>query len=341
MQHTAICGQSGTAKHEAFAELIQFDMAASHGLLLVDLDGGATGTLLATAPASRIDDVVLIDFGDTEFPPAYNPLAGLGGVSNAAAADNLVNAIKAISGYDGMATPDMDRTVYNSVRAVMDRPGGTLLDMYRMLVNDQMRQEVASTITDPLVANYWREQFDKLDQRDQAFITKSTINKLEPFLADARIRNTLCQNRPLIDLGRALEGRKIIVIHVPQSIYGMTKARMVAGLALSQFVSLAQARRGLLPFHVHLPQVSHFPKATIQQMLATLGGCNVSVTLGFDFLAELGALQDAIVGNVGNWLIFRMGLKDAGKLQKLFPWDNTIAEINELNRSELHMVIPF
>lgn len=341
MQHTALCGQSGTAKHQLFAELIQFDIFADHGLLLIDLDGDATQMTLATTPASRIDDVILIDFGNGEFPPALNPLAGFDGALGAVAADNLVDTIRAISGYDSMATPDMDRTIYNTARAVMDSRGGTLLDMYQMLINDQARQEIGSTVSDPLIAGYWRDQFERLDRRDQAFVTKSTINKLEPLLADARIRNALCQNNPLIHLRKATETRKIVIVHIPQSMFGANKARMLAGLVLSQFLSVAQRRRGLLPFHAYLPQIRHFPGATIQQMLATLGSRNVSVTLGFDYLDGLGPARHAIMGNVGNWLIFRMGLKDAEMLQELFPWDNTANKIHELNRSELHMIVPF
>ncbi|MEO1700932.1 MAG: hypothetical protein AAFR71_02685 [Pseudomonadota bacterium] len=340
MQHTAVCGAPGTAKADALATLVQADIAAGCGLLQVDFDGDATKLLLASTPASRTNDVVLIDLADVDYPAAINPLAIGDDSLKAMAADNLVDTIRAIAGYDTMATPDMDRTIYNSARAVFDLRGGTILDLYKMLVDDETRERVVQATSDPIIAGYWREQFARLDPRDQAFVTKSTINKLEPFVADARVRNVLCQHKPLIDLGAALAQRKIICISIPLSIFGVTKARLLGGLLLSPVIATLQRRRGLLPLHVHLPNARYIPPAMLQSMLATLGARNVSLNLGFQYLNELGSSRDPIIGGVGNWLIGRMGLQDAETLEMMFPWDNTTAKIHELNAAELHLIRP-
>ena len=111
MQHTAVCGAPGTAKADALAALVQADIHAGHGVLQLDFDGDATTRLLASTPASRIEDVVLIDFGDVDYPAAINPLAIGDDSLKPAAADNLVDTIRAIAGYDAMATPDSSRPV--------------------------------------------------------------------------------------------------------------------------------------------------------------------------------------------------------------------------------------
>ena len=340
MRHTAVIGQAGSGKANLLSQLIQFDIEADHGLIQFDLDGDATDTVLALVPERRVKDVVLIDLSDTEHPPAINPLAGTKSDYDTVIADHLVDAFKSIAGYDQMATPDMDRTIYNAARAIIDLPNGTILDMYRMLISEEARARIVKSVRDPIVKAYWNEQFARLDPREQAFITKSTVNKLEPFVSDRRIRNALGQGRPLVNLKQAIENRKIILIKIPQSEFGLNKAKTVAGLLLAQFFSVAQRRKGLLPFHVYLPQCQHLSGSTLHQMLATLGARNVSITLSFQYLHQLGKLKEAVFGNVGNWIMFRVGLTDAIELEKLFEWDNTRKYLYELNFMEIRLVTP-
>ncbi len=341
LRHTAIIGQAGTGKANLLNQLIQFDIDADHGLIQFDLDGAATNTVLALVPEHRIKDVVLIDLSDVDHPPAINPLSGSGTDYDSVIADHLVDAFKSMAGYEQVATPDMDRTIYNAARAIIDLPKGTILDMYRMLVSDEARGQIVRSTRDPVVRAYWQDQFAKLDQRDQAFITKSTVNKLEPFISDRRIRNALGQGRPLVDFKLAIEHRQIILVKIPQSEFGLNKARTVAGLLLAQFFSIAQRRKGLLPFHVYLPQCQHLAGNTLHQMLATLGGRNVSITLSFQYLHQLGKLREAVFGNAGNWVIFRVGLADALELEKLFEWDNTRKFLYELEPGEARVVTPY
>lgn len=340
-RHTAITGQAGTGKANLLSQLIQFDFENDHGLIQFDLDGVATDTALALVPEKRIKDVVLIDLADTDYPPAINPLAGTKSDYDTVIADHLVDAFKSIAGYEQMATPDMDRTIYNAARAIIDLPGGTILDMYRMLVFETVRERVVKRVCDPVVRSYWQEQFGRLDPREQAFITKSTVNKLEPFVSDRRIRNALSQSNPLVDFKRDIENRQIILVKVPQAEFGLNKAKTVAGLLLAQFFSIAQRRTGVLPFHVYLPQCQHLSGMILRQMLATLGHHNISITLSFQYLNQLGKLREAVFGNVGNWIIFRVGLADALELEKLFEWDNTRKYLYEMAPFEARVVTPY
>jgi DNA helicase HerA-like ATPase len=171
MRHAAIIGQAGSGKANLLSQLIQFDIGADHGLILFDLDGDATDTALRLVPERRIKDVVVIDLSDTEFPSAINPLAGTGTDYDTVIADHLVDAFKSIAGYDQMATPDMDRTIYNAARAIIDLPNGTILDMYRMLISEEARARIVKSVRDPIVKAYWNEQFARLDPREQAFMT--------------------------------------------------------------------------------------------------------------------------------------------------------------------------
>ncbi|MGI9350169.1 MAG: hypothetical protein ACR2O3_01290 [Rhizobiaceae bacterium] len=192
-RHTLIIGQSGSGVSNLTVQQIQNDIEADAGIFLVDLDGSVTDTILSQVPKRRIRDVVLLDLADTEFPVAINPFHGTGTNYDATIADMFVDAFKSIWGYEDAATPDMDRTIYNTARATLDFPGGTILDMYRMLVSEEARTKLAATVKDAVVRHYWQETFPSLDAKEQGFVTKSTVNKLERFVSDARIRNCLGQ----------------------------------------------------------------------------------------------------------------------------------------------------
>jgi len=339
-RHTAVIGQAGAGKTNLVNQLIQFDIEADLGLIHFDLDGSDTETILRLVPERRIKDVVLLDFADTQYPVSINPFAGTGSDYDTVIADQFVDAFKALAGYEGMATPDMDRTIYNAARVVIDLPGGTILDMYHMLIDEAARDRILVHTKDRVVRSYWREQFAQLDRREQGFITKSTINKLEPFVSDRRIRNALGQGRPKFDMRTAIESRKIVLVKIPQSEFGLTKAKTMVGLLLAQFFAIAQRRKGLLPFHVYLPESQHFANATLLQMLSTLGQRSVSITLSLQYLGQLGKLREAVFGNIGNWVMFRVGLTDALELEKLFEWDNTRKFLHELAQFEVRVSTP-
>ncbi|MGI9350168.1 MAG: hypothetical protein ACR2O3_01285 [Rhizobiaceae bacterium] len=120
----------------------------------------------------------------------------------------------------------------------------------------------------------------------------------------------------------------------------MGKAKTVAGLMMAQFNALAQQRKGLLPFHVYLPNSQHIMGSMLAEMLATLGQRSVSLTLTCQYLDQLGKYQSAAFGNIGSWAIFRVGLTDALELEKLFEWDNTRKYLYELGYLETRILTP-
>lgn len=340
LRPTFIIGQTQTGKSNLTNLLIQQDINDNRGILHIDLDGTDTHTILSLIPERRIKDVILIDFADTDFPVPVNPLEGTGTDYDATIAEHQVDAFKSIWGYGDTTTPDMDRIIFNAATAAIDLPSGTILDMYGMLASETMRTSIAPTIRDAIVRNFWEKHFANLSAKDQQAMTKSSVNKLERFVSDARIRNALGQNRTRFDFRKAIESRKIILISIPQNLYGLGKAKAVGGLLLAQFFGIAQRRKGFLPFHVYLPDCHHLAGQTLKQMLSTIGKKSVSITLSCQYLDQLRDLKSTVFGNVGNWFIFRVGLVDAVTLEELFDWNNTKRFLYELSQYECRTLLP-
>lgn len=339
-RHTMIIGQGGAGKSNLTNQLIRHDIENDVGLFHVDLDGTDTDTILKLVPKRRIKDVALLDLSDTDFPVAINPFVGTGSEYDATIADMFVDAFKSIWGYEDTTTPDMDRTIFNAARATLDFQGGTILDAYNMLVSEEARTKIAASCKDEIVRDYWREIFPAMDQRQQDAVIKSTVNKLERFVSDIRIRNVLGQSRSLFDFKSAINERKIVLLNIPQHEFGLQKAKTIAGLMLANFNAVAQRRNLPIPFHLYLPDAQYVVGETLAHMLATLGKKSVPITLSVQHLHQLKKLREAIFGNIGNWYIFRVGLTDALYLEELFEWDNTRKFLYELNRYELRSVTP-
>lgn len=339
-RHTMIIGQSGAGKSNLTNQLIRYDIENDAGLLHVDLDGTDTNIILKLVPKRRIKDVVLLDLSDADFPVAINPFVGTGSEYDATIADMFVDAFKSIWGYEDTTTPDMDRTIFNAARATLDFKGGTILDTYRVLVSEEIRTKIAASCKDEIVRDYWREIFPGMDQRQQDAVIKSTVNKLERFVSDIRIRNVLGQSKPLFAFKSAINERKIVLLKIPQHEFGLQKAKTIAGLILANFNAVAQRRNLPIPFHLYLPDAQYIVGETLAHMLATLGKKSVPITLSVQHLHQLKKLREAIFGNIGNWYIFRVGLTDALYLEELFEWDNTRKFLYELNPYELRSVTP-
>ena len=340
-RHCFIIGQTQTGKSNTMIQFVLQDIENNAGIFYLDLDGDDTDTIISRIPKRRLKDVIFVDFGDTDHPIAWNPLEGHFGDYRATVAELFVDTLSSLWGYEDVTTPDMDRTIYNTAMALIDHPTGTIVGMYNFLTSKAFRKRAIAHIKDPVIKDYWEQQFSDMNKKDQDALTKSTVNKLERFVADPRIRNTLGQSKSVFDLEKAIKERKIMIVKIPQAQYGLSKSKTVGGLILAQLMLIIQQRRSAVPFHVYLPNCHYFAGYTLTQMLALAGKSSVSLTMCSQYLSQLNQkLQDAIFGNVGNWIMYRVGLTDALLLEELFEWDNTRKFLYELEMFEARTLNP-
>ena len=217
----------------------------------------------------------------------------------------------------------------------MDVPDGTLFGLKFLLTSARYRKRVISYIRDPVVADFWRTDFEThMPEREQRERTLSTLNKIGAMIADPAIRAVIGQPRSRIDLSAILANGGILIASLPQGQLGVEKSALVGSLLMSQLHLAALSRpvsdRG--PFHIYVGA------ATLPEMLSGIRKFGVSLVLANQYLDQLSPrLKAALVGTAGTLIAFRIGAIDAELIEPEFHLTNDDWSLCELAPFEAYV----
>ena len=304
------------------------DALRDGGALFVDPDGAAADRLLSLCPKRP---VLVIDPTDVSYPVGFNVLFDVR--NKPLMASLLLSTVKAIWRYDRIATPVLDRTLYNSLAALLDYPGATLLHIEPMLTDKPFRERVLDHVSDPVLLRRWA-YWSRKKEKDWDQLIASTENKAGEFSEDPRIRNIVGQSTTTFDLRRLMFDRALIVLRLPHGSLGQ-KTTMFGSLFLAYLLSVVSERRGIFPFHVFIDDVEHFDTPVVRQLLADGARHNVHVTAANQYLAQLSEeLRSALIGTSERRIMFRCGIEDSVFLHRTLPEDNTRPKLHQLGLYE-------
>lgn len=304
------------------------DALRDGGALFVDPGGAASDTLLSLCPKRP---VLVIDPTDVSYPVGFNVLYDVR--NKPLLASLLLSTVKAIWHYDRIATPVLDRTLYNTLAALLEYPGATLLHIEPMLTDKRFREHVLDHVSDPVLLRKWA-YWSRKKPKDWDQLIASTENKAGEFSEDPRIRHIVGQASTTFDLRRLMFDRALIVLRLPRGELGQ-KTAMFGSLFLAHLLATAYERRGIFPFHVFIDDVQHFDTPVVRELLAAARRHNLHVTATNQYLAQLSdELTSALIGTCERRIMFRCGIEDSAFLHRTLPEDNTKPKLHQLGRFE-------
>ena len=330
-QHTYAIGSTGTGKSTFLKQSFLQDVHAGHGACYFDFHGQDAPWLLDHIPQDRLDDVFYIDPLNPSEVVGYNPLDRVRPKDFATFTDEIVASLRHI--HASSWGPRMDDILPTAIRPLFALPPesqGTLLGMVRMLNDPYYRTWVVNQTTEVTVRDFWQSEFASWSKTDQAHNVNSSLNKIRRFQSAPVLRHTLGQQRSRIDFARAMERGQIIILNLDKWRMGAVNASTMAALFLSRLIYEGTHRplptvpggvgEALVrPFHIY---VDEFHSITTQATIEALSGnrkFSVGLTLAHQFTNQLDKpVLDAILGNVGTKVAFRVGGPDAELLAPSF-----------------------
>lgn len=332
--HTWVIGKAGVGKSTALLRWASADIESGCGLAFFDPMGQSAEALLNTIPATRRKDVIWFD--PSEFPISINPFHAIPKERRSFVASSLVDTFKSVWGYSGVATPTLDMFLYNGARALLDMQDGTLFGLKYLLTNPSYRKRVISYIEDPVIADFWKIDFDEhMSEREQREKTLSTLNKIGAMNSDPFVRNLIAHPKSKLDFREIIRSGKILLVSLPQGRLGADKSSLIGSMLLSQLYLAASENAGTdtnKDFHIYVDGCQAFASDPLLDMLANLRSANVSLTLSNQYLDQLAPkLKSALIGTVGTIVAFQIGALDAQTLEaefKLYPDDYSLCELN-------------
>lgn len=319
MSNRWIIGGTGTGKSTLMKRLALEEIERGEGVLFIDPHGDAIDDILGRIPKARTADVLVIDPSDAEFPVGWNLLENVPPSERPFVVSALSDTIKWIWKYDRMPTPVMDRMTYNTIAALLEYPGATLLHIEPMLTSPTFRRRVLEHVSDPVLLHKWA-YWNTRSPKDWNALISSTENKAGEFSEDPRIRHVIGQARSTFHLKRMMFGRKIVMLRLPQGRLGLKKTSMFGSLFLSHLQAVAYSRTVPLPFHVFIDECHNFDTPVLREMLSGVRKFGVTLTLANQYMAQLSPeLESAILANTETKYIFRVGYEDSEQLHRSIP----------------------
>ena len=320
--HMYLIGKTGTGKSTLLQNLVQQDIQNGEGLALLDPHGDLIEKLLSTIPEHRKKDLIYFNVPDPENALSFNPLEGVLPAKRPLVAAGLLEVFKKIW-TDSWGTR-LEHILRNALLTLLDQPDATIADILRLLDDDGYRRTALARVGNPQVRRFWIQEYENFPGRYRTDAAAPIQNKVGAFLADPIMNRILTQSKSSFDLRRTMDERKILLVNLAKGKIGEGPAALLGALLVSQLGSAGLSRadipeRARRDFYLYLDEFQTFTTMSIANMLAELRKYRVNLILANQYLSQVDRqVEDAIMGNVGTLVSFRVGPRDADFLAKEF-----------------------
>jgi len=328
-RHLYVIGQTGTGKTTLLKNMIEQDIKNGEGVCFIDPHGDVSQEILGLIPKERIDDVVYFNPPDTKQPIGFNILEY--DKNRPEDKTRIINMIIEIIGkiYNLEMTggPLFEQYLRNSLLLLMDNPdwGHTLLDVSRVFVDERFREDLLSKCKNYPVVEFWREQATRA-QRELSLDEMITwvTSKLNPFTTNDYIRPIICQPKSTIDFRDIMDNKKIFIANLPKGVLGETSA-YIMGMLLITKILIAAFARGEIPeserkdFYLYIDEFQNFAFKGVASILAEARKYRLNMIFAHQYIKQVPEdIINAVFGNVGTIIAFRVGPEDAEFLERKF-----------------------
>lgn len=350
LKHMYIIGKTGVGKSTMLENMAIQDIQNGEGLIFIDPHGSTAEKLLDFIPEDRIKDVIYFDPSDTEFPLAFNIMEDVG-------FDQRHNVVSGLMGVFERLWADawsarMQYILQNTLLALLEYPNSTLIDVNRMLINKEFRAEVVSKITDQVVKSFWVEEFANYGDRYTQEATPAIQNKVGQLVSNPLVRNIIGQPKSSFDLRRAMDERKIIICNLAKGKMGDSNSTMIGAVLVIRTYLAAMSRakeplsrqRNLPPCYFYVDEFQNVVNKAFANILSESRKYGLGLIIANQFIAQLNerdstTVKDAVFGNVGTTIVFKVGPLDAQELEPLFEPTFTVEDMVGLGVGQIYLTL--
>ncbi len=341
-RHVYIIGQTGAGKSGLLELLALSDVFHNQGYAIVDPHGDFAIDNLRFVPESRIKDVVYFNPADTAFPVAFNPLEVTDPAKKPNICSEVIGVLKRMFG-DSWG-PRLEHILRYTLLALLDRPETTLLDISRLLTDKDFRKETLDYCKDVTVLQFWKHEFGQWNEKQVNESIAPVLNKVGAFTANPIIRNIIGQPKSSFDIRKIMDEGKILVVNLSKGLIGEDNAAILGAFIVTKVQLAAMSRSDISnvadrrPFYLYVDEFQNFATDSFAVILSEARKYGLNLTVANQYVAQMtDSVRDAVFGNVGTTISFRVSPDDAPVLVKQFEPTFDESDIIQLNNR--HFVI--
>ena len=341
--HMYVIGKTGSGKSTLLETLVRQDIKAGQGLALLDPHGDLVERIMAAIPEVREQDIIYFNVPDTSHPLGFNPLERTYPFNTSLAVSGLLEVFKKIWTDDW--GPRLEHVLRNALLALMDQPGATLADILRLIDDQTFRKKVAAQTDNEQVRAFWLREYEGYSWKFRAVVVAPIQNKVGAFLSDPTLNSILTQPKSAFDLRQVMDGRKILLVNLAKGKIGEDSAALLGAMLVTK-AGLAGLSRADTPeadrpgFFLYLDEFHTFTTLSVASMLSELRKYRVGLILAHQYVSQIDPqVRDAVLGNTGTLICFRLGAADAQALEKEFSPELSALDLTTLPNYHIYIKI--
>lgn len=340
-RHIYIIGKTGMGKTELLKNMIVQDIKKGNGICFVDPHGDAAEELLQFIPEDRIEDVVYFNPADLNNPIAFNIMEDVSAEYRHLIAGGIMAVFKKI--WPDVWSSRMEYILNNCLLALLEVPGSTLLGINKMLSDPEWRESIVNQVKDPIIKAFWTKEFARYSQRYETEATAAIQNKIGQFISAPLIRNIIGQQQSALDMRDIMDNKKIFIVNLSKGRVGEESSRLLGALLITK-LQLAAMSRVDIPeerrndFVLYIDEFQNFSTDSFASILSEARKYRLSLVLAHQYIAQMEEkVRDAVFGNVGTMIVFRVGADDAEFLEREFNPEFCIEDIVNLPKQNIYL----
>ena len=343
-RHVYVIGKTGMGKSTLLEHMAVQDILNGEGMCFVDPHGSTVDLLLEYVPEHRVKDIVYFAPFDTNYPISFNVMEDVGVDNRHLVVDGLMSSFKKI--WQDAWSARMEYILTNTLLALLEYPNSTLLGVNRMLAEKDYRNEVLKHVTNASVKSFWIDEYGKWDPRYAREAGAAIQNKIGQFTANPLIRNIIGQEKSAFDIREIMDTQKILLINLSKGRIGEQNANLLGGMLITKIYLAAMSRAQVgaqklerLPnFFFFVDEFQNFANESFADILSEARKYKLNLTIAHQYVAQMEEeVRDAVIGNVGTMITFRIGAEDAELFEKQFSPVFTAEDIVNLGKFQVYL----
>jgi type IV secretory pathway TraG/TraD family ATPase VirD4 len=327
LRHMYMIGKTGVGKSTVYQNMCLQDIKNGNGVCFIDPHGESIDWLLAHIPKNRLEDVILFDPSDAEFPFGLNLLEAKDEQEKDFLVSECIQIFYKLFDPEktGIIGPQFEHWLRNAALTVMAGPdGGSILEIPKLFIDSEFEAKKRSYLTDPLVIEFWTKQMAKTSDFHKSEMLNYFMSKFGAFMNNSMMRNIIGQHRSSFNFEALMHKKKILLVNLSKGKIGEMNAHMLGLILISKLQAAILKRANLAPserspFYLYVDEFQNFTTDTFISLLSESRKYGLGVHITNQYLAQLPeAIKDSVLGNVGTLVSFEVGMEDAQLLAKEF-----------------------
>jgi Type IV secretion-system coupling protein DNA-binding domain len=341
--HMYLLGKTGMGKSTMLHNMCLQDIYKGKGVCFIDAHGDSVEYILDRIPTNRQQDVIYFNPADLDYPLGLNMMQADTNEQSFLICSGLMSVFKSI--WSGMWSSRMEYILSNTILALLEYPGTTMLSIVKMLSDDNYAKYIVSKVQNPLVKHFWTREYTNFHDKYRQEAIAPILNKIGQFFSNEMMRNILGQTKSSFSVRDVIDNRKILLVNLSKGRLGEDNSNLLGSLLVTK-IQLAAMSRVDLPeeqrsgFYLYVDEFQNFTTDSFASILSEARKYGLNLILAHQYMDQLSEtgkdnVRNAIVGNVGTWVTFQVGPRDAERIVAEFEPNCTKQQLLSLDKAEI------